>query len=56
MLPAVEYPPRARAAPCYLDVAVALVVFGFALLLIDIEHALSRIAVELERQALCAEH
>jgi hypothetical protein len=51
MLPGVEYPVRARVAQSYLDVVVVLVTFGLALLLIDIEHTLSRIAVTLERRA-----
>jgi hypothetical protein len=51
MLPEVSYPARARVEHSYLDVVVLLVAFGFALLLVDIENTLSRIAVTLERRA-----
>jgi hypothetical protein len=55
MLPGVSYPARARVEHSYLDVVVLLVAFGFALLLVDIENTLSRIAVTLERRAVvCA--
>lgn len=55
MLPAVEYPVRARVEHSYLDIVVLLVAFGFALLLVDIENTLARIAVTLERRAVvCA--